>query len=55
MVSTCHTPPFLTHELTVPEDISNNWGSIASIIDHWGDYSLALQKAAGPGHWNDST
>ena len=33
------------------DDISNNWNSISSIIDHWGDYSKALQASAGPGHW----
>jgi hypothetical protein len=35
------------------DDIQNRWSSVANIIDHWGDYSVALQKAAGPGHWND--
>eukprot|EP00039_Didymoeca_costata_P018991 m.335830 g.335830 ORF g.335830 m.335830 type:complete len:523 (+) comp17687_c0_seq1:13-1581(+) len=35
------------------DDISNNWNSITSIMDHWGDFGPALKKAAGPGHWND--
>lgn len=35
------------------DDIQDNWASLASIIDHWGDYSAVLSKAAGPGHWND--
>ena len=35
------------------DDIQCNWKSLESIIDHWGDYGPALQKAAGPGHWND--
>jgi hypothetical protein len=34
-----HTP-HTTHS-------TNSWGSISTIIDHWGDYSLSLQKAAG--------
>lgn len=35
------------------DDIDNNWESLVSIMDHFGDYSLVLQGAAGPGHWND--
>jgi len=35
------------------DDIDNSWKSLAGIINHWGDYSVALQKASGPGHWND--
>merc|ERR1712048_972192 len=34
-------------------DIQCNWGSLSSIIDHWGDYGEALQPWAGPGHWHD--
>jgi len=34
-------------------DIDNNWQSVVSIIDHWGDYGESLQEASGPGHWND--
>mmetsp|Transcript_35400 Transcript_35400/g.101728 ORF Transcript_35400/g.101728 Transcript_35400/m.101728 type:complete len:488 (+) Transcript_35400:51-1514(+) len=34
-------------------DIDNSWASVSSIIDHWGDFSEALQEAAGIGHWND--
>jgi len=34
-------------------DIDNTWKSLESIINHWGDYSSALQKNSGPGHWND--
>lgn len=35
------------------DDIQCNWGSLSSIIDHWGDYGEALQPWAGPGHWHD--
>jgi len=35
------------------DDIQCNWGSLSSIIDHWGDYGAALQPWAGPGHWHD--
>jgi hypothetical protein len=39
-------------------DIQGNWGSVSSIIDHWGDYGTVLQATAGPdgpygGHWHD--
>lgn len=39
-------------------DIQGNWGSVSSIIDHWGDYGKILQATAGPdgpygGHWHD--
>lgn len=34
-------------------DIQCNWGSLGSIIDHWGDWGFALQPYAGPGHWHD--
>ena len=34
-------------------DIQCNWGSLGSIIDHWGHYGDALVPAAGPGHWHD--
>jgi len=35
------------------DDIQCNWGSLSSIIDHWGQYGEALQPYAGPGHWHD--
>jgi len=35
------------------DDIQCDWGSVSSIIDHWGDYGEALQQWAGPGHWHD--
>jgi len=35
------------------DDIQCSWGSLNSIIDHWGDYGEALQPWAGPGHWHD--
>lgn len=34
-------------------DIQCNWGSLSSIIDHWGQYGAVLQSSAGPGHWHD--
>lgn len=34
-------------------DIQCNWGSLSSIIDHWGDYGESLVPFAGPGHWHD--
>lgn len=34
-------------------DIQCNFQSLSSIIEHWGTYSIDLQSAAGPGHWND--
>ena len=34
-------------------DIQCSWGSLSSIIDHWGDYTATLQRVAGPTHWND--
>jgi len=34
-------------------DIQCKWSSLGNIIDHWGDYGLALQPFAGPGHWHD--
>eukprot|EP01051_Picozoa_sp_SAG22_P011821 SAG22_NODE_1173_length_5253_cov_4.401436_3_plen_329_part_00 len=34
-------------------DIQCSSGSLMSIVDHWGDYGLALQPFAGPGHWHD--
>jgi alpha-N-acetylgalactosaminidase len=33
-------------------DIQCNWGSVRSIIDHWGSMSHWIEFA-GPGHWND--
>jgi hypothetical protein len=36
------------------DDIDNSWASVVSIIDHWGDYTSALQAGAGPTlGWND--
>jgi hypothetical protein len=35
------------------DDIQCSWGSLSSIIDHWGDYASILQATAGPGHWHD--
>eukprot|EP00300_Choanocystis_sp_HF-7_P033796 c46228_g1_i1.p1 GENE.c46228_g1_i1~~c46228_g1_i1.p1 ORF type:complete len:436 (+),score=83.99 c46228_g1_i1:154-1308(+) len=35
------------------DDVQNHWGSVANIIDHFGNYSQDLQKWAGPGHWHD--
>ena len=35
------------------DDIQCSWDSLASIIDHWGDYGAVLQQWAGPGHFND--
>lgn len=34
-------------------DIACNWGSLSSIIDHWGDYGSDMAPFAGPGHWHD--
>lgn len=34
-------------------DIQCNWGSLGSIIDHWGEYGKVLQPYAAPGHWHD--
>jgi len=34
-------------------DIQCNWASLASIIQHWGQYGEALVPFAGPGHWHD--
>lgn len=69
IVYSCSWPAYLGHnESTKPydlmiaagcnlwrnyRDVQNNWGSVANIIDHWGDYSDVLVKFAGPGHWND--
>jgi len=35
------------------DDIQCDWGSLSSIIDHYGDYGSYLQQWAAPGHWND--
>lgn len=35
------------------DDIQCNWGSLGSIIDHWGDWGAVLAPYAGPGHWHD--
>jgi hypothetical protein len=35
------------------DDIQCSWGSLSSIIEHWGEYSEALEPVARPGHWND--
>lgn len=69
IVYSCSWPAYLgTNESTKPypamiaahcnlwrnwDDIQCNWGSLASIIDHWGDYGPVLQQFAAPGHWND--
>ena len=34
-------------------DVQCMWSSVKGIIEHWGEYSQVLAKAAGPGHWND--
>lgn len=35
-------------------DVSNRWGSVSRIIDHWGDYSDVLTKNPGRrGYWHD--
>ena len=34
-------------------DIQCNWGSLADVIEHWGNYSEVLANASGPGRWND--
>lgn len=39
------------------DDIQCNWGSLAHIIDHWGDEGAVLQRFTGigtfGGHWHD--
>ena len=35
------------------EDIQCDYGVMAAIIGHWGEYAAVLQKWAGPGHWHD--
>jgi len=35
------------------DDIQCDWGSLSSIIDHWGDWGEVLAPWAGPGHWHD--
>eukprot|EP00048_Salpingoeca_helianthica_P014860 m.223921 g.223921 ORF g.223921 m.223921 type:complete len:494 (-) comp16352_c0_seq1:183-1664(-) len=35
------------------DDIQCSWGSLSSIIDHFGDYSRVLQQWVAPGHFND--
>lgn len=35
------------------DDIQCNFGSLSSIIDHWGDWGTVLAPWAGPGHWHD--
>ena len=35
------------------DDIQCSWGSLSSIIEHWGEFSEALEPVARPGHWND--
>jgi alpha-N-acetylgalactosaminidase len=35
------------------DDIQCDWGSLSSIIDHWGDWGSVLAPYAGPGHWHD--
>jgi len=34
-------------------DIDNNWKSVTTIIDYFGNFSDVLTTVAGPGHWND--
>lgn len=34
-------------------DVQCSWGSVSSIIDHWGDFCGVLAPWAGPGHWHD--
>jgi len=34
-------------------DIQCSWGSLSSIIEHWGKYGEYLAKYAGPGRWHD--
>lgn len=36
------------------DDIQCSWGSLSSIIDHWGDYGEEMAPYAGPGHWHDA-
>ena len=36
------------------DDIQCDFGSLSSIIDHWGDYGSVLAPWAGPGHWHDA-
>lgn len=36
------------------DDIQCDWGSLSSIIDHWGDYGEVMAPYAGPGHWHDA-
>jgi len=60
----CHGCPFLPrlkHCLPAGcnlwrnwDDIQCDWGSLSSIIDHWGDYGSVLAPWAGPGHWHDA-
>ena len=35
------------------DDIQCSWGSLSSIIEHWGMYGEELVPYAGPGHWHD--
>ena len=34
-------------------DVQCEWSSVRTIMNHWGNNSAALEKAAGPGRWND--
>ena len=34
-------------------DVQCDWASVRTIMNHWGNNSVALEKAAGPGRWND--
>ena len=34
-------------------DVQCEWSSVRTIMNHWGNNSVALEKAAGPGRWND--
>ena len=35
------------------DDIQCSWGSLSSIIEHWGVYGSVLVKWAAPGYWHD--
>ena len=48
-------PPFrvLPHSHNQLAPNPTDWGSLSSIIDHWGDWGSVLAPWAGPGHWHD--
>lgn len=35
------------------DDVQCDWGSVSSIIEHWGTYGEYLSQFAAPGHWHD--